>query len=165
MKSKCSKPFQDSSFHSAVNNSRCFHCFFHDIRNILLCARTPFSFHSHFVFPSNTSAAKCRVSKGRAIILPSVGHITIYQWFAISEHAAVLLFEPRIEKNICFQPSWKGSISTYKKENDHKKRLLFRLPQCRESTESIWGARLSGAENTASTELSGGGGALAICRP
>lgn len=52
-----------------------------------------------FVSPSNKLSAKYTGTKGWTVILPSVGHITIHQWFAISEYAAVMLFEPRIEKN------------------------------------------------------------------
>lgn len=37
--------------------------------------------------------------KAQKLILPSIGHIKIHQWFAISEYAAVMLFEARIEEN------------------------------------------------------------------
>lgn len=52
-----------------------------------------------FASPSNKLSAKYTGTKGWTVILPSLGHITIHQWVAISEYAAVMLFEPRIEKN------------------------------------------------------------------
>lgn len=125
--------------------------------------------HRYFIlFPSNKLSAKYRGTKGRAVILPFLGQTTIHQWFAISGYAAVMLFEPRIEKKIKPVPTMlKGINKCIEKENGHKHRGFY--SECRdadESTESTWRATLRAAEDKrAHRVIRWGQRALAIFRP
>lgn len=151
MKSECRKPFQD-------RGEIGFSGVFWVVLNIHLCMDTVISFM--FVFPSNKLSAWYRGTKGWAIIHPSLGQITIHQWFAISEYDAVMLFEPRIErKKIKPAPTTlKGINKCIEKEKGHKHWGFY--SECRDadaSTECTWRAKLRAAEDERNPrELSGG---------